>query len=76
MKKYLLPLIFILLLTFTLIGNCDWLAGWDYRIKLDIADYANDIGASVTWFPVTVFLTATQGEEVLQNLLQMRNILK
>lgn len=45
-----------------------WLSGWDKRIKLDIADYAGDIGASVTWFPVTVFLTATQGEEVFVEL--------
>ncbi|GAH49391.1 unnamed protein product, partial [marine sediment metagenome] len=44
-----------------------WLSGWDKRIKLDI-DYTNKIGAGVTWFPVTVFLTATQGEEVFAEL--------
>lgn len=66
MKK--LILILILLLTFTLVGNCDWLAGWDYRIEFEIADYANDIGAEIVWFPVTVFLTATQGEEVFVEL--------
>lgn len=68
MKKILLPLIFILLLTFTLIGNCAWLDGWDYRIEFKIEDYASDIGAEVTWFPATIFLTATQGEEVFVEL--------
>lgn len=68
MKKYILSLIVILLLTFTLIGNCAWLAGWDYRIELEIADYANDIGASVTWMPVDIFLTATQAEEIFTEL--------
>ena len=61
-KQLLLILIF--LLTFTLIGNCAWLAGWDYRIEIALPDYAGDIGAEVVWFPVTVFLTATQCEEV------------
>jgi len=64
MKKILLPLILVLFLTFILIGNCAWLDGWDQRIQLTIGDYAGDIGAEVTWFPVTVFLTSTQGEEV------------
>lgn len=68
MKKYLLPLIFILLLSFTLIGNCAWLAGWDYRIELEINDYAGDIGAEVVWWPATVFLTAAQCEEVFVEL--------
>lgn len=70
MKKYILPLILILFLTFTLIGNCaDWLSGeWDYRIELSIADYAGDIGAEVTWFPVTVFLTDSQCEEIFTEL--------
>lgn len=45
-----------------------WLAGWDYRIELAIADYAGDIGGIVTWFPVEVFLTATQAEEVFAEL--------
>jgi len=44
MKKFILPLILILFLSFTLIGNCDWLEGWDYRIELKIEDYAGDIG--------------------------------
>lgn len=68
MRKYLLPLIFILLLTFTLIGNCVWLDGWDQRIELAIGDYAGDIGAEVVWWPATVFLTATQCEEVFVEL--------
>ena len=68
LKTKLLPLILILLLTFTLIGDCDWLAGWDYRIELEIADYAGDIGGEVVWFPVTVFLTSTQGQEVFTEL--------
>jgi len=37
------------------------LAGWDKRIKLDI-DYTNKIGASVTWFPVTIFLKDANGD--------------
>ncbi len=45
-----------------------WLAGWDKRIELKIEDYAGDIGASVTWFPVTVFLTSGQGKEVFVEL--------
>jgi len=45
-----------------------WLAGWDNRIELAIGDYAGDIGGSVTWFPVSVFLTSTQGEEVFVEL--------
>ncbi len=68
MKKILLPLILILLLTFTLIGNCDWLADWDQRIEITLGDYAGDIGGAVTWFPGTVFLTSTQGEEIFTEL--------
>lgn len=69
MKKYLLPLILILLLAFTLIGNCaDWLSGWDQRIEITLGDYAGDIGAEVTWWPATVFLTAAQCEEVFVEL--------
>lgn len=45
-----------------------WLSGWDNRIELAIGDYAGDIGAEVTWFPVTAFLTATQAEEVFTEL--------
>jgi len=45
-----------------------WLSGWDKRIEISIGDYANDIGAEVVWFPVTVFLTATQCEEVFVEL--------
>jgi len=63
MKKYLLPLILILFLTFTLIGNCDWLSGWDKRIELSIGDYAGDIGAEVTWFPVTAFLKSGEQDK-------------
>lgn len=45
-----------------------WLEGWDKRIEFAIGDYAGDIGGSVTWFPVDVFLTATQAEEVFVEL--------
>ncbi len=38
-----------------------WLAGWKKRIKLDI-DYTNKIGASVTWFPVTIHLKDANGD--------------
>ena len=38
-----------------------WLTGWAKRIKLDI-DYTNKIGASVTQFPVTIFLKAGNGQ--------------
>lgn len=68
MKRVMLPLILILFLTFTLIGNCDWLSGWDYRIECSIEDYANDIGGEVVWFPATIFLTSTQGEEIFVEL--------
>ena len=51
--KYLLPLIFILLLTFTLIGNCADLFGtYDQRIKLTIDN--TKIDSELTWFPVTM----------------------
>ena len=36
MKKFILPLILILLLTFTLIGDCAWLSGYVYRKKVTI----------------------------------------
>lgn len=45
-----------------------WLSGWDYRIEIKIEDYAGDIGAEVSHFPVTIFLTATQCEEVFVEL--------
>jgi len=61
-KKYLIPLIFILLLTFTLIGNCAWLSGYDHRIALTI-DHSK-IDSDLSDFPVTVFFTSTQGEEI------------
>jgi len=53
-----------------------WLSGWDQRIKLDI-DYTNKIGASVTQFPITIFLGAGNGEttkvfdEITTNNLKM-----
>lgn len=62
MKKFIFPLILILLLTFTLIGDCAWLAGWDFRIELAIGDYAGDIGAEVVWFPTTIFLKDANGD--------------
>jgi len=61
MKKYILPLILILLLTFTLIGDC-WVAGYDHRIKLTI-DHTK-IDDTLTNFPVTAFFTAVQAEEI------------
>ncbi|MCJ7790545.1 MAG: LamG domain-containing protein [Candidatus Atribacteria bacterium] len=67
MKKLLLPLIFILLLVFTLTGYCDWLAGWDNRIKLTVDETKIDT-ADLIWFPVTLFLTATNGHEVFTEL--------
>jgi len=39
-----------------------WLNGYDKRIKLTVSN--TNIDAELTWFPVTVFLTSTQGEEV------------
>jgi len=64
MKKLILLLIFILFLIFTLIGDCDWLSGgWDNRIKLTTDNTKIDT-ANLTWFPVTVFLTGTQAEEI------------
>ena len=62
MKKYLLPLILILFLTFVLIGNCDWLSGYDQRIKLTIDN--TKIDSALSDFPVTVFFTPTQAEEI------------
>ena len=62
MKKYLLPLILILLLTFTLIGNCAWLSGYDQRIKLTIDN--TKIDGALSNFPVTVFFDSAQGEEI------------
>jgi len=60
-KKYLIPLILILLLTFTLIGDC-WVSGYDQRIKLTI-DHTK-IDDTLTNFPVTVFFTDAQAEEI------------
>jgi len=61
MKKLILPLILILLLTFTLIGDC-WVAGYDQRIKLTI-DHTK-IDDTLTNFPITTFFTAAQAEEI------------
>jgi len=66
MKKYILPLILILCLTFTLTGFC-WVAGYDQRIKLTIDNTKIDT-ANLTWFPVTVFLTGSQAEEIFSEL--------
>jgi len=38
-----------------------WLTDWAKRIELDI-DYTNKIGASVTQFPVTIFLKSGNGD--------------
>lgn len=68
MKKYLLPLILILILSFALAGDCvDWLPGWDLRIKLTVQDADIDT-ANLTWFPVTVHLTGAQAEEIFTEL--------
>ena len=67
MKKLLLPLILILLLIFTLVGNCAWLDGWDQRIELTVDSSKIDT-ANLTWFPVTVHLTAAQAEEIFSEL--------
>lgn len=61
MKKYILPLILILCLAFTLIGDC-WVVGYDQRIKLTI-DYTK-IDDTLTNFPVTAFFTDAQAEEI------------
>jgi hypothetical protein len=44
-----------------------WLDTWQKRIKLTIDQTKIDT-ADLTWFPVTVFLTATAGEEVFTEL--------
>lgn len=63
MKKYLLPLILILLLTFTLTSfSADLFGTYDHRIKLTISD-AN-IDTDLTWFPIMIKLTNAQMEEV------------
>jgi len=56
MKKYLLPLILIFLLSFTLTGFC-WVAGYDQRIKLTIDHTKIDAGLSD--FPTMVKLTTS-----------------
>ena len=62
MKKILL--ILILLLTFTLTGfSADLYGTYDQRIKLTVDETKVDT-ANLTWFPVTVFFTAAQGEEI------------
>jgi len=38
-----------------------FLSGWDKRIKFTVDKDKIDT-ADLTWFPVTVFLTATQAE--------------
>ena len=62
MRKLILPLILILFLTFVLIGNCAWLSGYDQRIKLTIDN--TKIDSALSDFPVTIFFTSTQAEEI------------
>jgi hypothetical protein len=62
MKKYLLPLILIFALLFVSVGECAWLDGYTKRIKLT-TDHTK-IDSTLTNFPVTVFFTAAQGEEI------------
>lgn len=55
MKKYILPIILIVLLTLTCFANASDLFGtYDKRIKLTI-DHTK-IDADLSWFPITVFL--------------------
>jgi len=62
-KKYILPLILILLLTFTLAGyGADLFGTYDKRIKLTIDN--TKIDSALSDFPVTVFFTSTQAEEI------------
>ena len=61
MKRFILPLIIVLILSFTLIGNC-WVAGYDQRIKLT-TDHTK-IDATLSDFPVTAFFTSSQAEEI------------
>jgi hypothetical protein len=42
--------------------STEWLSGWDQRIKFTIDN--TKIDDDLSYFPVTVFLTSTQGEEV------------
>ena len=49
-------------LAFTLIGNCAWLSGYDQRIKLTIDN--TKVDATLSNFPVTMFFTSTQAEEI------------
>ena len=63
MKKFIIPLILILCLSFTLTGySADLFGTYDQRIKLTI-DHSK-IDSDLTWFPVTLFMTSTQMEEV------------
>ena len=63
MKKYILPLILILCLIFSLnVFGADLFGTYDQRIKLTIDN--TKIDATLTWFPVTVLLTSTAGEEI------------
>jgi len=62
-KKFILPLILILLLTFTLAGyGADLFSTYDHRIKLTID--SSKIDSALSDFPVTVFFTSTQAEEI------------
>ena len=67
MKKYLLPLILIICLAFSLSGySADLFGTYDQRIKLTIDN--TKIDSDLTWFPVTVFLDNAQAEEVFTEL--------
>lgn len=60
-KNLFLTLLIIFCITIT--GyTADLYGTYDHRIKLTID--ADDIDATLTWFPVTVYLTSTQGEEI------------
>jgi len=61
MKKFIIPLILVLLLIFTLTSYC-WVEGYDQRIKLT-TDHTK-IDSTLSNFPVTAFFTAAQAEEI------------
>jgi len=63
MKKYLLPLILIICLAFSLsVYSADLYGTYDQRIKLTIDN--TKIDSDLTWFPVMIKLTSGQMEEV------------
>jgi len=61
--KYLLPLILIICLAFSLsVYSADLFGTYDQRIKFTV-DHTK-IDSDVTWFPITLFMTDSQMEEI------------